>query len=319
MLIVCPTCATSYAVDAAKLRPNGRQVRCVRCHKVWRPELNRAAMLLAAVDDIAPQTPPPPPLDPPEPASNTASADDDAWRLALAEGLPTPQAPLPADSEAAEALPETDAEAEVDDAASVAAPPLAPAAHGAETIDVPVEDERPAAAAAPGADIESYAARRQPRRSIRESLRWPLSHLQNGILALLIIDAVLIGWRSDVVRLLPQTASFYAMLGLPVNVRGVAFDRITTTMEQHEGVPILVVEGSVVNQTKRILDVPRLRFALRNSAHAEIYTWTAVLPRASAAPGESVAFRTRLASPPAEGRDLLVRFLTRRDIIAGAR
>ena len=34
--------------------------------------------------------------------------------------------------------------------------------------------------------------------------------LQTGILALALIDTILIGWRSDVVRALPQTASFYA-------------------------------------------------------------------------------------------------------------
>jgi hypothetical protein len=30
-------------------------------------------------------------------------------------------------------------------------------------------------------------------------------------------------WRADVVRLLPQTATFYKMVGLEVNLRGLAF------------------------------------------------------------------------------------------------
>ena len=136
---------------------------------------------------------------------------------------------------------------------------------------------------------------------------------------MLIADAVLVGWRNDVVRILPQTASFYSMLGLPVNLRGLALDGVTTTTEQHEGVPILVVEGSVVNDTRKIVDVPRLKFVVRNAANEEIYSWTAVPPRATLPPGEAVSFRSRLASPPTDGRDVLVRFVTRHDIIAGTR
>ena len=49
MLIVCPTCATSYDVEPASLGANGRQVRCVRCRTVWLAELNRAAQLTAEI------------------------------------------------------------------------------------------------------------------------------------------------------------------------------------------------------------------------------------------------------------------------------
>ncbi len=83
--------------------------------------------------------------------------------------------------------------------------------------------------------------------------------------------------------------------------------------------PILVVEGSVVNDTRKIVDVPRLKFVVRNAANEEIYSWTAVPPRATLPPGEAVSFRSRLASPPPDGRDVLVRFVTRHDIIAGTR
>ena len=37
------------------------------------------------------------------------------------------------------------------------------------------------------------------------------------------------------------------------------------------------------------------------------------------APGETATFRSRLASPPADGRDVIVRFLNRRDLVAGMR
>ena len=35
MLIVCPHCTTSYAIDLATLGATGRTVRCSRCKEVW--------------------------------------------------------------------------------------------------------------------------------------------------------------------------------------------------------------------------------------------------------------------------------------------
>ena len=84
---------------------------------------------------------------------------------------------------------------------------------------------------------------------------------------------------------MPQTASFYAWLGLPVNIRGLDFDSLATTTEQHEGVPILVVGGNIVNITGKTETVPHLRFAVRNAARQEIYSWTAVPPLAMLPPG----------------------------------
>jgi len=60
-------------------------------------------------------------------------------------------------------------------------------------------------------------------------------------------------------------------------------------------------------------------FAVRDEGGKEVYTWTAMPSRTSLAPGETLAFRSRLASPPAEGRDVSVRFFTRRDALAGAK
>lgn len=35
MLIVCPSCASQYELDAAKLGPEGRKVRCAKCKTQW--------------------------------------------------------------------------------------------------------------------------------------------------------------------------------------------------------------------------------------------------------------------------------------------
>jgi predicted Zn finger-like uncharacterized protein len=323
MLIVCPSCATSYDVELASLQPDGRRVRCVRCRNVWRAEPSHADKLLAAAEAIGPVR------------HMADAAESFATETAgEAAGLAAGETPNAVDATIRQAAdgdsyvapaesPETPAEAaepgeateEPDAVVAVEAPPIAPVDLDQGQPAVEIDAAQPAE---PPEDIETYAARRERLAARNRPWRWPLSKLQSGVLALLIVDAVLVGWRDEFVRILPQTASFYSMMGLGVNLRGLEFDGINTATEQHEGVPILVVEGNIVNESRKIADVPRLKFAVRNPSGQEIYSWTAVPPRTTLPPGETVAFRSRLASPPPEAHDVLVRFVTRRDIISGA-
>jgi hypothetical protein len=205
------------------------------------------------------------------------------------------------------------------EAAEVESPPIVPVDldEGRPPIDIETADfvER---TIAPGADVESVAARRF-QLGLGTRPRWPLSHLQTFILAMVIVDAIVVGWRTDFVRLFPQTAAFYALTGLSVNLRGVDFADVTTTAEQHEGMPILVVQGNIVNSARKVVDVPRIKFIARNAARQEIYSWTAAPARTVLSPGEVAPFRSRLASPPADAQEVLVRFVNRRDVLAETR
>ena len=147
-------------------------------------------------------------------------------------------------------------------------------------------------------------------------MRWPLAAWPTAILALIAINAALIVRRADVVRWVPQTASLYSAIGLPVNLRGLVFADVTTKKEIQDGVQVLVVEGTIVSAASRATDVPRLRFGVRNEAGREIYSWTALPNRKVLPAGETMAFRSLLATPPREGRDVVVRFFNRRDLVA---
>ncbi|HEX3502301.1 MAG TPA: MJ0042-type zinc finger domain-containing protein [Xanthobacteraceae bacterium] len=312
MLIVCPNCATSYDVEMASLRPNGRKVRCARCKEVWQAELSHADKLMAAAEALAP-------VRRTVEAMAEAATEDTDEDAAAADHPPHPH--VQTQAEAWFDGPEDDPSFGKDPFATDS-PPIAPTDLDADHPPAAVDKEA-IEAAAPALphieDIETLAARRYPQRSKLNWLRWPLSGMQSIILALILLNAIVIGWRNDFVRLMPQTASFYARLGLPVNLRGLDFQNLSTSTEQHEGVPILVVEGEIINETRKIIDVPRLRFAVRNAARQEIYSWTAILPRTLLSPGDAVPFRTRLASPPPDAHDVLVRFLNRNDIYAGSR
>jgi hypothetical protein len=123
--------------------------------------------------------------------------------------------------------------------------------------------------------------------------------------------------RVAMVRNFPQTASLFAAIGLPVNLRGLIFENVKSSGEFVDGVTVMVVQGTIVNLTGKTLEVPRLRFALRSASGHEVYAWTALPTRTMLTPGEELPFRSRLASPPPDGRDVIVRFFNRRDIGAG--
>jgi len=320
MLISCPNCATSYDVSAASLGTEGRSVKCVRCQEVWfampsaapLPPADQEGMASAAAASAQYRRAGPAAWGgEPEPPVDDFTAGDGAGSIdpnlaARAAGRQHVEfddpPPLAADVQAA-AVEATRLDAHE-------APPLAPDAGEAAAI---------AAAHVPGEDIESIAARRTRRAQAKRGRRRLRPALATGIAALLAVNLVLLGWRTDVVRLMPQTASLFAAIGLPVNLRGVAFSDVTTSIEASEGTHVLLVKGRMTNIARQPREVPRLRFAMRNAAGNEVYAWTSMPTKATLAPGETEPFETRLASPPADGQAVVVRFFTRRDIVRGTR
>jgi hypothetical protein len=264
--------------------------------------------------DLAARNAPPPlpvraPVQSPAPAMAAADIAPQAPPEADFAVITNEPAYEPAPEPAGEPPPEETPQIEPAEPAAVSdAPGIVPDQPGAP----PAEPDKN-----PGEDIETFAARRLPRRAARKRKQARRSGITVLILLLVAINLGLIGWRQDVVRYVPQTASFYAAIGLPVNLRGLEFANITTSTETHDGVQVLVVEGMIVSVTGRPVAVPRLRFAIRSESGHEIYAWTAMPNKNVIAPRDTLAFRSRLASPPPNGHDVLVRFFTKRDLVAG--
>jgi hypothetical protein len=145
----------------------------------------------------------------------------------------------------------------------------------------------------------------------------PLIGLPTACAAMGALVLALMIWRVDVVRLLPQTALFYKMAGFDVNLRGLMFKDVKITTETVEGQPVLVIEGVITGEARKPVELPRLRFSVRDAQGAEIYAWNAVLEQPVLKPGERAWFKSRLASPPPEGRNIDIRFFSKRDIAGG--
>jgi hypothetical protein len=112
-------------------------------------------------------------------------------------------------------------------------------------------------------------------------------------------------------------ASLYDKFGAETNLRGLVFDEMKASTDLEDGKAVLLIEGTIRNITGSTIEVPRLRFAVRNASGADIYAWTEPPERNTLKSGEWLRFRTRLASPPQATRDAYVRFLTRDDIAGG--
>lgn len=126
-------------------------------------------------------------------------------------------------------------------------------------------------------------------------------------------------FRTDIVRVVPSSAALYDLVGLTVNLRGLDFRDVTPRRIFEDGLPVLIIEGEVVNVRNVEVAVPALRIAVRGPSREELYAWT-IEPRQSVvAAGESMSFRTRLAAPPAGSRDVKVRFVERTRQPAGIR
>jgi predicted Zn finger-like uncharacterized protein len=130
----------------------------------------------------------------------------------------------------------------------------------------------------------------------------------------LLIGLVLgIGWaavnfRDNIATWLPQTSSFYAATGLPVNPRGIDFADVAQQIRTEDGQQVLAVTGRIVNRSNHELNVPLVRVGLFDMDRHELYHWTFVPGVSTLKPGASAKFRTRLSSPPAGTHDIEVRF-----------
>ena len=278
MQIVCPHCSTSYGIDPAKLGEAGRTVRCSRCKEVW----------LARAEDAV------------EFVHQTAASQQSTEQDAAAEW----------DAMAREQDDSGDA------APHVESPSIAGDWQGSSNWKAEARNEAGAEGPPPGLVpwlgrfMRRNGSRSAPRRKAPISLTTACAAM--GAMALAIVI-----WRAEMVRLLPQTAAFYKLVGLDINLRGLKFKDVKVSSEMVEGKPVLVIEGSITGESSKPVEIPRLRFSVRDAQGAEIYAWNAVLEQSVLRPGERAQFKSRLASPPPEGRNIDVRFFNKRDLTGG--
>lgn len=287
MLLVCPHCETGFRVDPSVLGEDGRTVRCARCRESWfaTPVIAEPAMA-EAIESRASAF-----------SNSVEQIDERADQVQQSDEQATPAE-------------------QIDEWADP--PPINVASSPSIAVDQAPEIVVPAIQHDDQDSGEPKPRRRPPLRGKRRKpIRIPrFAAVAAGFMAVAVVG---LAARESVVRFVPDLAGVYAAVGLPVNLRGLEFREVKTIREMQDGIPVLVIQGDVVNVVKHAVEVPRVRLAVLGPNGQELYSWTALLQRSILADSEKVSFLSRLASPPPEGREVLVRFLTRADLTASAR
>jgi predicted Zn finger-like uncharacterized protein len=314
MRILCPNCSSSYEVPDGSISATGRKVRCQSCKTIWvaMPEAD-----IAALEDQNT-----PALD----AESTSATSDDLDRpLVDAESMMTGEASFKSANRAAEVEEHFDEEPNWDldpepsagnDQDSVDAM----FAVEPEASDAPVAEVMPAAAS-PVGKLDQQGLQRAPGRgkkkrgllniggkAISEEARIETRFAVIAFGLLFVSIVVAMAFRATVVAAVPQAAALYKSVGLDVNLRGLEIRNVRTQVQDQDGTRVMTVQGQVFNAGKIPREIPRLYLAIKGEDGQELYSWTATVEGRAVPGGATVSFRRRLASPPEDGKSVMVRF-----------
>jgi predicted Zn finger-like uncharacterized protein len=342
-LIICPACQTRYEI-AAVLPPEGRKVRCSKCNHVWQATAVGPVQEPAQQALSAPQPPLPPQM---APAPQAPQASQSEARAAPAAVNPAfrgfagimrpaheppalsvpPMAPAAQAPEPEPGLPERPAEPMVRDAEfdigsdfeadiidfDVDAPAPRLNGPGDSFPAIATESQVPAFEEFTFGSMSDAATGAEPANaSLGEEERKPRSFATKGWGLLALLVAILAGFfllaPRSVVSMLPGAARLYAAAGMPVNLRGLAFEGVHYSWNTDGGQAALRVEGEIVNVTSGSVDVPAVVIGLHDSAGKELSQLTTKAQGEQLAAGEHTPFMADIPSPPETVRSVKVHF-----------
>ncbi len=150
----------------------------------------------------------------------------------------------------------------------------------------------------------SFAGERPQSGRSRRNIFLPLLA---GLLLLTCYAALL--QRVHVVRLIPGTAGIFRAAGMPVNIFQAEFQNIRANLSTRDGEAQLVVEGQIRNTRAMTNSLRDVQLSLLGLNGVVVYSWVAKLPQKSLKAGETLSFKTSLASPPAGNHNVALTFV----------
>lgn len=311
MILECPNCDTHYELPV-ELPPEGRKVRCASCQHIWQAMPPEEKTEDEAGDDVMEGFAP-------IGGETVSESEDEASEkstepnLAALDEFTDDEIVFKADdpggetaepAAVAEAEPETSEEEPKISGDDILSDAEMQKAFSAAVAEAGVAEE-PAPEPEPESPPIVIGKARKKRGSLPVNLAagW-------AVLAVALAGIVSFAYfqRVKVVQLLPGAASAYERIGLPVNVRGLAFEDVKYSWETSAGRPVLEVAGEIVNITSKPLRVPTVVFGLRTKEKVEVYQWAADVRSDMLPPGERTAFAAQIPTPPKSIRDVQVRF-----------
>lgn len=268
MIITCPHCHTNYQVADQAIGENGRSVQCASCHQSWHADRASAR--------------------PPAAQVAVSSEEEEALDAAMGAAEPAPAIPVKTKTEP-------------------------PADEPAETGEEPPATAKGKSRRKRRGLGERAQARVAARRRRAIAARLPAARIRRifGSTMLVAAVAILIGFfalAGPIVRLVPDLASLYRLVGMDINIVGLDFSDVRTVRASNNGHELLVIEARVSNVTEKLVYVPSVRVTLNDAEGEQIYEWSVVPNAAVLQAGESMKFETQLAAPPPNVAAVRLRF-----------
>jgi hypothetical protein len=132
--------------------------------------------------------------------------------------------------------------------------------------------------------------------------------LTAGAVAAALFVAAFFGGRQAAVAAIPDLAGLYAILGIPVNVRGLAIDGVVAEWGAPGALSRLTVHGTIRNLTDSEKAVPPLVESVRDGADVTLLARAFDSPSRSLAGNASIEFALRIDDAPRQASGIVVRF-----------
>jgi predicted Zn finger-like uncharacterized protein len=303
MIIACPACATRYVVPDSAIGVEGRTVRCAKCKHSWFQEgpvldLPREAQIAEPPPQPEPAPPPPPPPPPsptPEPEPREAPVADARPGFAeriLPEEIAAVTQPVPVTAPAADY--DGDYDDEYDE----------PAADGPSFASDPDEPPPPLAEAPPPFE-DSYEQPQDdydysqfdhepPFRGRRNLLKlWTIAA---AIFALFAIGTVVVVSYWGLPDWVPIQQPDFGP-----NQPDLSFDFPRDQQDSRQspsGTQYFIANGTVTNNGRETRRVPTLLVKLRDQRNRVVFEDEIESPKATLAPGETVAVQAAMSDIP---------------------
>ncbi len=179
------------------------------------------------------------------------------------------------------------------------------AAEAASPFDAPATLNTLSGDALPKAFRERAQTREKVREAAAAGVVWA-----SLIVVLALAAGLVVVLRQDIARIWPRTAGAYALVGLPVNLVGLAIENQHAQPALRDGHAALVVSGSLRNIRDRPIAALPLRISLLNAAGKAVQVKIADPGGARIPPGEARRFAIDLLDPPVSASDVQIEFVT---------
>jgi predicted Zn finger-like uncharacterized protein len=298
MIIACPRCETSYAVDAAQFGPRDRVVRCSACDFRWSQRPHEAGE--ADTGEGSPSV---------SPTAEIADLPDRLQPIREAEPIGR-EAPLSAPVSAVAAVEAPSAPAPAVDKAT-AADTVALLPEGQVRYTLQEQPSSPPPQDGAGVEAAATTTGEAPGAEQPDGRFGRASVAGMAALATIVaLAAILVLLRQPIVSAVPNAAGIYGLIGLAPDPlgHGLEIREVASRRERVGGADVLSVTGIVANVSGQREPLPPLRVSLYDPADEELQSVTVPHAQESLGAGESVRFEATIPGSRPDARRLRVGF-----------